>query len=195
MPGRRSPRAGVRCRWPVRSRPASGPRSARAGEDVRVKSLHQPRIQRRHPPSPRLGPRPVRVVPTPNIHMRPRHAAAQDLRIGEQMRIRTAQPAQLAATKPSTRHQQHHQPVPSRPAGGHQGHDLLVAGPVHASVRLMEPMPGPHPPRLRRVLPNEPPLADPGHLPAQRSAAATAPAPCRWSPRAPRTRGPRSGPR
>ncbi len=50
------------------------------------------------------------------------------------------------------RHQQHHQPVPGRQAGLQQRDDLLVAGPVDRLLRLMHPVPGPHPPRHARVL-------------------------------------------
>ena len=89
------------------------------------------------------------------MQVRPGDLAAQRARVGQQVHVGAAQPAQLAAAQPGPGHQQHDQPVPRGPACPQQGQDLLVRSPVHRRLRLVQPVPGPQPPR-------HPPVGVPG---------------------------------
>ena len=68
------------------------------------------------------------------------------------MHVAAAQPAQLAAAQPGPGHQQHDQPIPRRAARPQQRDDILVAGPFDRTLRFVQPVPGPHPPRHPAVL-------------------------------------------
>ena len=72
--------------------------------------------------------------------------------VGQQVHIRAAQAAHLAAAQPGPGHQQHDQPVPRRQARPEQRDDLGVRSPVHRRFRLVQPVPGPHPPAHLPVL-------------------------------------------
>jgi len=129
-----------------------GPRNTEAFELVGVKSLHQQEIQRNHPRPTGFRPRPVRIIPAHHVQMRPLDRASQKTSIRQQMHIAAMQPAQLSAPQPRPNHQQHDQPVPRRPARQQQRDNVLLARPVHRRLRLVQPVPGPHPPRHTAVL-------------------------------------------
>jgi hypothetical protein len=112
-----------------------------------VEGLHGQEVQRHAALPARLCPRPVRVVAAHHVQVRPRHLTAQRTRVGEQVHIAAAQPAHLAAAQPGPGHQQHDQPVARRAAGPQQCDDVGVTGPVDRTLGLVQPMPGPHPPR------------------------------------------------
>jgi hypothetical protein len=86
------------------------------------------------------------------MHMSTGHAASQHSRVGQQMHITATQAAQLSAAQARASHQQHDEAVASRAARRDQCHDLAVAGPIHPRIGLVQPVPGTHPPRHRRVL-------------------------------------------
>ena len=68
------------------------------------------------------------------------------------MHIAPAQPEHLAPAQPRPGHQQHDQPVPRRTARPQHRDDIGVSGPVHRRLRLVQPVPGPHPPGHPAVL-------------------------------------------
>jgi len=78
--------------------------------------------------------------------MRAGDLAPEPTRVGQQVHITAAQPAQLAAAQPGSGHHQHEQPVPRRAARPQQRDDLLIAGPVDGCLGFPQPVPGPHPP-------------------------------------------------
>ena len=119
---------------------------------IRVERLHHQEIQRHDPLPPRLGPRPVHVVPPHHMQVRPPHLAAQQPGIQQQVHIAAPQPARFTAAQPRPRHQQHDQPVPRRAARAQQRDDLLVRRPVHRRLRLPQPVPGTQPPAHPAVL-------------------------------------------
>ena len=84
--------------------------------------------------------------------MRAGDLAAQLPRVRQQVHVAAAQPEHLAAAQPGPRHQQHDQPVPRRAARPQQRDDIGVGGPVHRPFRLVQPVPGPHPPPRPAVL-------------------------------------------
>jgi hypothetical protein len=86
------------------------------------------------------------------VQVRAGHIAAHLAGIREQVHVTAAQPEHLAAAQPRPRHQQHDQPVPRRAAATEHRDDVTVSGPVHRALRLMQPVPWPHPPARRAVL-------------------------------------------
>ena len=122
-------------------------------ELVGVERLHREEIQRHAALPARLGPRPVRVVlPANHMQMRPGGPAPERARVGQQVHVAAAQPAHLAAAQPGPGHQQHDQPVPRRPTGPQQRDDVAITGPLDRGLGLVQPVPGPHPPRHPPVL-------------------------------------------
>jgi hypothetical protein len=84
--------------------------------------------------------------------MRAGDLAPEPTRVGQQVHITAAQPAQLAAAQPGSGHHQHEQPVPRRAARPQHTDDLFVTGPIHGRFRLTQPMPSPQPPRHAALL-------------------------------------------
>ena len=121
-------------------------------ELIAVERPHHQEVGRDRPLTPGLSPRPVRVIAAHHVQVRARDRTPQHRRIRQQMNIAAPQPAHLAAAQPRTRHQQHDQPVPRRPAAPQQPERLLIAGPVHPPLRLPQPVPRPQPPRHPPVL-------------------------------------------
>jgi hypothetical protein len=68
------------------------------------------------------------------------------------MHVAAAQPQHFGPAQPGPRHQQHDQPVPRRAARPEHRDDVSISGPAHWPFRLVQPVPGPHPPRHPRVL-------------------------------------------
>lgn len=84
--------------------------------------------------------------------MRTPDIAPQRTGIDQQVHVTAAQPGHLATSQPRPRHQQHDQPVTCRPARREHGRDLLIRGPVHTALRLVQAMPRPQPICQARVL-------------------------------------------